>query len=199
MRTLRSFTLVGLAALATACSNAPEASAPVAPEAALTDPVAMATPTDAAAVPTTPASVPATTPVPAATPTAVPTAMPSATPTATPSARPTPTPVPTPTKAPAPVASRPAATPPQVAAAAPAASAAGKALFNDWACGSCHALADAGASGSIGPALDRNSRLTRAYVTTIVTNGQGAMPSFGGQMTDAEIATLAGYIVAAKR
>src|SRR5690606_29825557 len=67
-------------------------------------------------------------------------------------------------------------------AAAPAASPdpgvreAGLALFNNYSCGACHALADANAGGSIGPSLDRNPRLTRAFAIDVITNGRGAMP-----------------------
>lgn len=76
--------------------------------------------------------------------------------------------------------------------------AAGKQLFEDWGCASCHALKDAGASGHIGPAFDGNAALTKEYTVGRITNGQGAMPSFGGLMTDEEIAVLSDYIVAAK-
>lgn len=72
---------------------------------------------------------------------------------------------------------------------------AGLELFNTYSCGACHALADAGAGGSIGPSLDRNPRLARAFAIDVITNGRGAMPSFAGQMTDDEIAILADYIV----
>lgn len=76
--------------------------------------------------------------------------------------------------------------------------AAGKQLFEDWGCASCHSLKDAGATGHIGPAFDGNGALTKDYTVGRITNGQGAMPSFGGLMTDEEISTLADYIVAAK-
>lgn len=92
---------------------------------------------------------------------------------------------------------------PAPAAAAPALSdatrKAGRDLFNQYTCGACHTLADAGTSGSIGPGLDRNSRLSKDYVADTVKTGRGAMPSFAGQMSDAEIATLAEYIVGVSR
>ena len=69
------------------------------------------------------------------------------------------------------------------------------ALFNNYSCGACHALADAGAGGSIGPSLDGNPRLTRDFAIDVIAHGRGAMPSFAGQMTDEEIARLADYIV----
>jgi len=90
---------------------------------------------------------------------------------------------------------------PAAAAAAPAAGgvdaakiAKGRELFGTWSCNSCHALADAGASGHVGPELDGNASLTPELVVNRVTNGQGPMPSFGGQMSDEEIATIAYYI-----
>lgn len=115
----------------------------------------------------------------------------------------TPAPTPTPTPAPTQAAATPApAAPPAPAtpAATPAVDlAAGRQIFGDWACGACHVLADAGGTGHIGPALDGNARLTVEAATRIITNGQGAMPGFGGQLTDEEIATLSAYIVQAKR
>ena len=67
-------------------------------------------------------------------------------------------------------------------------------LFHAYSCSACHALADAGASGSIGPTLD-NPTLTRDFVIGRIAKGQGAMPSFSGQLSDEEIALLADYIV----
>jgi len=75
----------------------------------------------------------------------------------------------------------------------------GRELFNNWGCSSCHALADAGAAGHVGPELDGNSALTQDLVINRVTNGQGAMPAFGGQLTDEEIKLLAAYIVQVKK
>ena len=75
----------------------------------------------------------------------------------------------------------------------------GRQLFNDWSCGTCHALADAKGTGSIGPALDGNANLTHDFVNDRITNGQGAMPGFGGQMTDEEIDILSRYIVQTKK
>lgn len=76
--------------------------------------------------------------------------------------------------------------------------AAGRTLFDDWGCATCHAMADAGANGHVGPAFDGNPALTREFTISRITGGQGAMPGFGGLMTDEEIATLADYIVAKK-
>jgi len=97
----------------------------------------------------------------------------------------------------APAAPAPAAAPAAANAAAqdPAVREQGLALFNNYSCSACHALADANASGSIGPSLDRNPRLTKAYSVEVITNGRGAMPAFGGQMTDEEISVISDYIV----
>ena len=67
-------------------------------------------------------------------------------------------------------------------------------LFHAYSCSACHALADAGAGGSIGPTLD-NPTLTRDFVLGRIANGQGAMPSFKGQLADEDIALLSDYIV----
>jgi mono/diheme cytochrome c family protein len=67
-------------------------------------------------------------------------------------------------------------------------------LFHAYSCSACHALADAGAGGSLGPTLD-NPKLTRDFVFDRIAKGQGAMPSFGGQLSDADIGLLTDYIV----
>jgi mono/diheme cytochrome c family protein len=70
----------------------------------------------------------------------------------------------------------------------------GKQIFTDYSCGNCHSLADAGATGHVGPALDGDSNLTEAFVADRVTNGSGPMPGFGGQLSQDEIAALAAYV-----
>ena len=98
--------------------------------------------------------------------------------------------------APASEVARPEAAAPDAAAARdPAIRAAGLPLFNNFSCGACHAFADANAAGPIGPSLDGNPRLTREFAIDVISNGRGAMPSFAGQMSNAEIATLADYLV----
>lgn len=83
------------------------------------------------------------------------------------------------------------------AAGDPAKVAAGKELFVNFSCGSCHSLADAGADGHVGPALDGDKGLNHALVVDRVTNGQGPMPAFAGQMTEDEIQNVATYVVTA--
>lgn len=72
--------------------------------------------------------------------------------------------------------------------------AAGKEIFSEQGCGSCHTLADAGSSGTIGPNLDE-SKPPLELVITRVTNGSGAMPSFRDQLDDQQIADVAAYVV----
>lgn len=74
--------------------------------------------------------------------------------------------------------------------------AAGKAVFESAGCGTCHTLADAGASGSVGPDLDA-SKPSRELVVDRVTNGQGAMPSFSDELSEEQIAEVAAYVSAA--
>lgn len=71
-------------------------------------------------------------------------------------------------------------------------------LFTDNGCNACHALADAKAAGSIGPALDGNANLDKAHAVNIITNGQGAMPNFGW-LPEEDIALIADYIVQTKK
>jgi cbb3-type cytochrome c oxidase subunit III len=68
----------------------------------------------------------------------------------------------------------------------------GKAIFAS-SCASCHTLAAAGASGTIGPNLD-DAKPDEALVRERVTNGKGAMPSFKGQLTDEQIAAVAKFV-----
>jgi mono/diheme cytochrome c family protein len=75
--------------------------------------------------------------------------------------------------------------------------AAGKEIFlGSAACGGCHTLADAGTSGTVGPNLDE-SMPDAALVVDRVTNGQGAMPSFSGTLTEQQIADVAAYVSSA--
>jgi mono/diheme cytochrome c family protein len=72
--------------------------------------------------------------------------------------------------------------------------AAGKEVFLGSAgCGSCHTLADAGTSGTIGPNLD-DSQPSFDLAVDRVTNGAGAMPSFSDQLSEQQIADVATYV-----
>jgi mono/diheme cytochrome c family protein len=106
---------------------------------------------------------------------------------------------PAPTPAPAPGAPTAAATIPAAAAAGSATMdqtriAAGRELFGSWGCTACHTLSDARSNGAVGPSLDGNASLTEDFITSRVTNGQGAMPAFGGQLTPKEVSDVAYYI-----
>jgi mono/diheme cytochrome c family protein len=73
---------------------------------------------------------------------------------------------------------------------------AGKAVFTSAGCVGCHTLADAGATGTVGPNLD-DAKPDKDLVITRVTKGMGAMPPFAGQLTDQQIADVAAYVVQA--
>lgn len=73
---------------------------------------------------------------------------------------------------------------------------AGKEVFVSAAqpsCTGCHTLADAGASGSVGPILDA-TKPSYDKVVERVTNGQGVMPSFKGTLTEQQIQDVAAYV-----
>lgn len=70
---------------------------------------------------------------------------------------------------------------------------AGKAVFATAGCVGCHTLADAGSTGRVGPNLDAAKPSARLVVDR-VTNGLGAMPSFRGKLTQAQIADVAAYV-----
>ena len=86
-------------------------------------------------------------------------------------------------------AEKPAAEP----AAADAAPASGEQVFADAGCGGCHTLAAAGASGGTGPNLDSLGP-DAGTVAAVVKSGDGAMPSFEGRLSDAEIQAVADFV-----
>jgi mono/diheme cytochrome c family protein len=69
----------------------------------------------------------------------------------------------------------------------------GAAVFASAGCGSCHTLKAAGATGSVGPNLDQ-VRPSASTVSAIVQSGSGAMPSFAGRLSSAQIAAVAQYV-----
>jgi mono/diheme cytochrome c family protein len=71
----------------------------------------------------------------------------------------------------------------------------GKSIFATT-CGSCHTLADAGTSGTVGPNLD-DSRPSKELVVDRVTNGKGQMPAFGSSLDKAQIQAVAEYVSSA--
>ena len=72
----------------------------------------------------------------------------------------------------------------------------GKQVFASAGCTGCHTLAEAGSNGNVGPNLD-DAKPPKALVVDRVTNGKGAMPSFKGQLSDAEIQAVADYVSSA--
>lgn len=70
--------------------------------------------------------------------------------------------------------------------------AAGEATF-DQTCSSCHTLAAAGSSGTVGPDLDE-LKPSDSLVEKQVTNGGGGMPAFGGSLSKEEIKNVAEFV-----
>jgi len=71
--------------------------------------------------------------------------------------------------------------------------AAGKTVFESAGCKTCHTLADAGATGTVGPNLD-DAKPPYALVIDRVTHGKGPMPSFSGQLSETQIQNVAKYV-----
>jgi mono/diheme cytochrome c family protein len=71
---------------------------------------------------------------------------------------------------------------------------AGKAVFVKAGCGSCHTLAAAHSTGTVGPNLDQLKPDYRT-VTAQVTNGGASMPAFKDTLSSQQIANVAAYVV----
>jgi len=71
----------------------------------------------------------------------------------------------------------------------------GKSIFTAN-CGSCHTLADAGTTGTVGPNLDA-AKPTKDKVATQVANGGGAMPAFKDSLDPKQIDAVADYVSSA--
>jgi cbb3-type cytochrome c oxidase subunit III len=69
----------------------------------------------------------------------------------------------------------------------------GKAIFASAGCSGCHTLAAAGASGTVGPNLD-DAKPSKALAIDRITNGRGGMPSFKGQLSEAQIEAVATFV-----
>jgi glucose dehydrogenase len=69
---------------------------------------------------------------------------------------------------------------------------AGMTVFNST-CASCHTLAAAGSTGTVGPNLDQ-LKPTQAIVAKQVTNGGGGMPAFGSSLSKSQIASVALFV-----
>jgi mono/diheme cytochrome c family protein len=73
---------------------------------------------------------------------------------------------------------------------------AGAPIFAKAGCKSCHTLAAAHSTGTVGPNLDQ-AHPDYKLATTRVTFGKGVMPAFKGQLSEQQIADVASYVVKA--
>ena len=69
----------------------------------------------------------------------------------------------------------------------------GREVWDKAQCGSCHVLADAGASGAVGANLDQ-VRPVEQNVYSMVTFGRGQMPSFEKRLSESERRAVAKYV-----
>ena len=69
----------------------------------------------------------------------------------------------------------------------------GEMVFASAGCGGCHTFEAAGSSGSVGPNLDETSA-SFDQVVEQVTNGGGAMPAFGDELSEQEIRDVAAFV-----
>lgn len=69
----------------------------------------------------------------------------------------------------------------------------GKSIFASAGCGGCHTLAAAGSDGNVGPNLDQSQPSLELAIDRI-TNGQGGMPSFDGQLSEEQIKAVAEFV-----
>ncbi len=70
---------------------------------------------------------------------------------------------------------------------------AGKAVFTSAGCVSCHTLADARATGTVGPNLDA-VKPSYDKVVVQVTNGGSVMPPFKDTLSEQQIQDVAAYV-----
>jgi len=69
----------------------------------------------------------------------------------------------------------------------------GEQVYVAAGCGGCHTFEAAGSSGSVGPNLDDASP-SFDHVVEQVTNGGGAMPPFGDELSEQEIRDVAAFV-----
>jgi outer membrane protein assembly factor BamB len=70
---------------------------------------------------------------------------------------------------------------------------AGMKVFDTAGCATCHTLAAAGSTGTVGPNLDQLKPSDSAVVTQ-VTNGGGGMPAFGSTLSKTQIQSVALFV-----
>lgn len=83
--------------------------------------------------------------------------------------------------------------PPAPPSAGSGSNAAGLQVFVASGCSGCHTLSAASATGTVGPNLDQ-AKPSKELVVDRVTNGKGAMPPFGGQLTPDQITAVAAFV-----
>lgn len=71
--------------------------------------------------------------------------------------------------------------------------AAGKQIYDEQGCGSCHTLEAAGSNGTVGPNLDDLKPEFDAIVNQ-VTNGGGAMPPFKDALSEQQIKDVSAFV-----
>lgn len=69
----------------------------------------------------------------------------------------------------------------------------GARVFADAGCGSCHTFGAAGSTGTVGPNLDERSPSFDEVVSKVKSGG-GGMPSFEGDLSEAEIRQVAAFV-----
>ncbi len=66
-------------------------------------------------------------------------------------------------------------------------------MFTSKGCATCHTLAAADATGTVGPNLDEK-KPDETLIVDRVVNGKGAMPPYKSQLTDQQIADLVAFV-----
>ena len=69
----------------------------------------------------------------------------------------------------------------------------GEQVYVAAGCGGCHTFEAAGSTGSVGPNLD-DAAPSFDLVVQQVTNGGGAMPAFGDELSEQEIRDVAAFV-----
>ena len=69
----------------------------------------------------------------------------------------------------------------------------GEQVYVAAGCGGCHTFEAAGSTGSVGPNLD-DAAPSFDLVVEQVTNGGGAMPAFGDELSEQEIRDVAAFV-----
>jgi mono/diheme cytochrome c family protein len=70
---------------------------------------------------------------------------------------------------------------------------AGKKVWEDAGCGTCHTLKAADAHGAVGPNLD-HAKPDLRLILDRVANGQGVMPSFVDQLSEQDMTNVAAFV-----